>query len=150
LDADGRAVDWWSAAAQAGFESRARCIFQLYDGKSFDSARLDATRTLGESIADLGGLRVALAAAGQARARQMVAEPVVAGLTPDQQFFVSFAQTLCEVIPESDAAMLVAEDSHPPAPLRVNGAVSNIPEFAHAFQCAPGRKMAPETVCSLW
>ena len=110
--------------------------------------KLNGELTLGENIADLGGVKLAFAAmraAGGSKA-------TVAGLTPDQQFFVGMAQCWCTGTREPFARLLAATDPHSNPRSRVNGPLSNTPEFARAFQCREGSPMARPAAerCEVW
>ena len=114
--------------------------------------------TLGENIADLGGLKLSFAAL--ARARRADPSGAVAGtpwrrvggFTPAQQFFVGFAQAWCANYRPEALRLLVATNPHSPPKYRVNGPLSNLPEFAAAFQCKEGTPMVPAAAkrCEVW
>ena len=104
--------------------------------------------TLGENTADNGGLRVSYAAlqktlAGKPRAKRD-------GFTPEQRFFLGFANVWCQNVTEQAARQLAQTDSHSPGEFRVNGSVSNMPEFAQAFGCRAGQPMVRENACRAW
>src|SRR5262249_19152708 len=103
--------------------------------------------TLGENIADLGGMKMAHAAFV---ASGDTTTPPVGGLNADQQLFVSFAQSWCTKSSPELEKLRAATDPHSPPKYRVNGVLVNTPEFAQAFGCAAGAPMAPVNRCSLW
>jgi putative endopeptidase len=110
---------------------------------------LNGELTLGENIADIGGLKLAFAAYRDLREGEN--EAVVAdGFTEDQQFFLANAQIWCSKIREAEAKRRVQVDPHSPPRFRVNGAMANLPEFGEAFACEVGSPMRPEDICSVW
>ncbi|MEQ1504765.1 MAG: M13 family metallopeptidase [Myxococcota bacterium] len=150
FDAEGRLSEWWTPAAVEGFEKVAACVDTQYDGyEAAPGLHLSGELTLGENIADLGGLRISYRAYQQ-WVTENAPEPSVAGLTANQLFFVSHAQAWCSAASPEIMQMLVATDEHSPAKFRVNGPVSNLPEFAEAFQCAEGTPMRTANRCEVW
>ena len=104
--------------------------------------------TLGEDVADLGGLILAYRAWRTATANQRLMP--IDGLTPDQRFFVGYAQWACtNDRPENQRAKALT-DPHSPAKNRVNGLMVNLPEFEKAFACKPGQPMAATKRCRVW
>ena len=144
---EGEAADWWSAEAARRFEARATCVAEQYD--AFRAEPGDGTggdpRALATNLADLAGLRAGYEAMRGARNGEE--GPRVSGFTPDQQFFLAYAQSLC-----TTALAEVDPDGGVPASYRVNGPLSNFPEFAKAFRCGAGSSMArPAAVrCDVW
>ena len=151
FDAQGNLRDWWTAQDAAEFEKRAGCVADQYAQYTVvDDIKLNSKLTLGEDVADLGGTILALQAWRNATRNQRLAP--VEGLTPDQRFFVGFAQWACgDERPESKRANAIT-NPHSPLEYRINGVVVNIPEFAAAFSCKPGQPMfkAPDKVCRVW
>jgi endothelin-converting enzyme/putative endopeptidase len=151
-DGQGNLRDWWTDAAAKEFERRAECVAKQYDGYvAVGDVHLNGHLTLGENLADLGGTKLAYAGFQAARAGKSP-PPTVAGFSADQQFFLGLAQGWCTQMREPFARMLAATDPHSPAQYRVNGPLSNLPEFAAAFQCSAGRPMVrpPEQRCVVW
>jgi endothelin-converting enzyme/putative endopeptidase len=74
----------------------------------------------------------------------------VAGYTPSQQFFLAHAQAWCQLIRPENARLRALTDPHSPAQWRVNGPLSNLPEFARAFSCKPGDPMVRAEACTIW
>ncbi len=151
-DALGNLRDWWTPAVATEFDRRARCLVDQYAAyEPVPGVHVNGELTLGENIADLGGLRLAFAAHREA-AQGRPPEPAVAGFTPDQQIFVAMAQSWCTKMREPFARMLAQTDPHAPDRFRVNGPVSNLPEFAAAFQCPAGSRMTrpPDRRCQIW
>jgi endothelin-converting enzyme/putative endopeptidase len=151
-DALGNLADWWTPEVAKEFDRRAACVSRQYAGyESVPGVRLNGDLTLGENIADLGGLKLAFAAMEAAR-RGEKADGAVAGFAPAQQFFVGYAQSWCAKYREEELRLRAVTDPHSPARFRVNGPLSNLPEFAAAFGCAEGTPMvrAAAERCEVW
>jgi endothelin-converting enzyme/putative endopeptidase len=148
FDADGNLKDWWTAKVNAEFDKRATCVEKQFDEYTvLGDLHVNGKLTLGENIADLGGVKLAFAA----MKKQLAKEPSPGSFTPEQQFFLGFAQGWCTNMRDEALRMLVNTNPHAPPKLRVNGPLSNIPEFAQAFQCKPGSKMTRgEKRCEVW
>jgi endothelin-converting enzyme/putative endopeptidase len=152
FDAEGNLRDWWTPSVSAEFDRRAACVEKQFDDYvAIDELHVKGKLTLGENIADLGGLKLAYAALGRAE-REHPATPPLGGFTPEQQFFLGFAQGWCTNIRPEAARLLASVDPHSPARWRVNGPLANLPEFASAFQCKEGDKMVhgPDKRCVVW
>jgi endothelin-converting enzyme/putative endopeptidase len=152
-DAAGNLRDWWTPSVSQEFDRRAACVVEQYSAyESVPGVRLDGRLTLGENIADLGGLRLAFAAMQAARQGAGAAGAQVAGFGPEQQFFVGFAQSWCAKFREEALRLRAVTDPHSPAKFRVNGPLSNMPEFASAFRCAEGTPMVRPAArrCEVW
>ena len=152
FDAVGNLRDWWTKSVAAEFDRRAQCVVDQFDGyTAVDDVRLNGQLTLGENIADLGGLKLAFAAYQASRAGKSP-EPPVAGFTPEQAFFISYAQSWCTAIRPEFARLLAQTDAHAAARWRVNGPLSNLPEFQKAFGCPVGSPMARAggKRCEIW
>ena len=156
FDDEGRQYDgrgglsvWWSPAANEEFEKRASCVERQFSAyEVLEGLRVNGKLTLGENIADLGGIKIAYAAY-----RSLAAEPEEAGaMTPEQQFFIGYAQAWCSVQRPETVRLRLATDPHAPPRLRVNGPLTNFPVFAKAFGCAEGTPMArPASLrCEVW
>ncbi|MDE2292907.1 MAG: M13 family metallopeptidase [Elusimicrobia bacterium] len=154
-DAKGDLADWWTRADGRAFERRADAFAREYGAfvtvASTDPAkvvRLDGRLTLGENIADNGGLRLAWMAL--ARAGGAGPGPSADGWTPAQRFFLAYAQGWCENLTAADAREKAKSDEHATGRWRVDGVVSNMPEFAAAFSCREGSPMAPAVRNRVW
>lgn len=146
---DGNMTDWWTAADGAEFERRAQCVADQYAGyTAVDEVKLNGKLTLGENVADNGGVRVAYGAFLDTLAGRQ-AEPQD-GFTPQQRFFLGYAQIWCQNMTPEAARLRAQTDPHSPGQWRVNGVVSNMPEFAQAFSCKPGQPMVRENACRVW
>ncbi len=111
---------------------------------------VDGKLTLGESVADLGGEILAYVA-WKNETKDKKLEPLD-GLTPDQRFFVGFAQWACSNATPEQRRQWALTDPHPPARYRINGVVVNMPEFTKAFSCKSGQPMVKQTnqICRVW
>jgi putative endopeptidase len=139
-DARGNLRDWWTADDAARFRHRAGLIVDQFDHYvAIDTLHINGTLTQGENIADLGGLKVAYAALE--RSLQGKPRQAADGFTPEQQFFLAWARIWAENRRPAYARMVVLIDSHSPGKWRVNGPMSNMPEFAAAFHCQAGNPM---------
>jgi predicted metalloendopeptidase len=152
FDAQGNLRDWWTPAVAKEFERRAACVARQFDG--YDAVegepgdKLNGELTLGENLADLGGTKLSFAAYQAGRGGKPA--PQVEGFDADQAFFVSFAQAWCTKVRPQLARVLAKTDPHSPPRWRVNGPLSNRPEFAKAFQCAAGSPMVRAERCEVW
>lgn len=147
FDAKGNLADWWTAEDARSFEAKASCIDAQYAGyEVLPGVKLNGKLTLGENTADNGGLRVARMALAELPRKL----GDVDGRTPDQRLFYGFAQIWCQNRTEASARMLAQVDSHSAPEWRVNGTVSNMPEFAAAFGCREGARMVRAPACRVW
>jgi putative endopeptidase len=155
FDARGNLTDWWTPAVNEEFDRRARCVVDQYADYVVDPAvpdvKVNGQLTLGENIADLGGLKLAFAAYQASRGGRGP-EASVAGFTPEQAFFLAQAQVWCTAIRPENARLRAATDPHAPPRWRVNGPLSNLMEFREAFSCPAGSAMvrAAEKRCEVW
>jgi len=150
-DAKGNLKDWWTKEDAAEFARRAACVSDQYSTYiAVDDVHVNGKLTLGEDVADLGGLILAYRAWRGATANQRLAP--VDGLTPDQRFFVGNAQWACSNIRPEAMRLRARTNPHSPPKYRVNGLVVNVPEFGQAFSCKPGAPMTKpaEKVCKVW
>ena len=150
-DAKGNLKDWWTPKDVAEFNRRAACISDQYSGYiAVDDIQVNGKLTLGEDVADLGGLVLAYRAWRSATSSRRL-QPID-GLTPDQRFFVGYAQWACANVRPQVARLRARTDPHSPSKYRVNGLMVNMPEFGQAFGCKPGTPMTrpPEKVCRVW
>ncbi len=150
FDGDGNLKSWWEPAVRKRFDERTSCVVQQYDGyEVLPGLRLNGKLTLGENIADIAGLKLAHRTFKEFRkdAREAI---VAEGFSEDQQFFLATAQMWCTNIREQALRDRVITDVHSFAHYRVVGPLSNLPEFAKAFSCPEGSRMAPKTSCTVW
>jgi putative endopeptidase len=149
-DATGNLKNWWTKKDADEFNKRTQCLVDQY-GKYVvvDDIHINSKLTLGEDLADFGGLVLAIIA----WKTEMAANPpppLKDGFTPDQRFFVGMAQWACANERPEQLRVLAVTDPHSPTKYRVNGLVSNFKEFETAFACKPGQPMAPVDRCHVW
>jgi endothelin-converting enzyme/putative endopeptidase len=149
FDSKGNLKDWWTKKDAEEFTKRAACISDQYSQYTVvDEVKINGKLTLGEDVADLGGLILAYSAWKHATAAKKL--ETIGGFTPDQRFFVGFAQWDCgDERPESKRANAIT-NPHSPEEYRINGVVSNMPEFAKAFSCKAGQPMVRAQACRVW
>ncbi|MBI5533150.1 MAG: M13 family metallopeptidase [Deltaproteobacteria bacterium] len=149
FDARGDLKDWWTKQDAKEFEKRTACIKEQYaQYVVVDEIHINSALTLGEDVADLGGTILAWMA-WKSATQGMTLSPVD-GLSPEQRFFVGMAQWACTNERPEDLRLHAATDPHSPGRFRINGVVSNMPEFWKAFQCKPGQPMVRQQVCRVW
>ena len=143
FDATGQMRDWWAEADTAEFKRRAKVVVaQFNEYEVSDGLSVNGELTLGENIADLGGLKVALAA--MLAANDGEGDRRVAGLTPQQRFYLAYARAWRQNYTDEYLRLLVNSDPHSPSHLRCNGPLSNLASFAEAFDIAEdSRSMRP-------
>jgi putative endopeptidase len=150
-DGQGLLRDWWSSGTKAEFNDRTACLAQQYARYPVGDLFVNGNLTLGENIADSGGLSLAWTAYhNYQKAHPDPDWASVSRISSDQLFFLSFAQTWCSVYRPAYAKQLVLTDPHSPPKYRVNGVVPNFQPFADTFQCAAGTPMNPVHKCLLW
>ena len=150
-DAKGNLKNWWTKEDRQKFEARTQCVQDQYAKYVVvDDIHINSKLTLGEDVADLGGEILAYAAWRDA-VKDVELHPIDR-FTPDQRFFIGFAQWACTNERPEDLRVRAVTDSHSPAKYRVNGVVLNMPEFAKAFSCKPGQPMVKpaDQVCKVW
>ena len=153
FDAEGNFKNWWTPADLTEFEKRTGCIADEYGSfVAVDDVHLNGRLTLGENTADNGGIRIALRALRNAMAEDArnSAKQNKDGFTPEQRFFLGFAQIWCENRTPESARLLAKTDPHSPGEYRVKGTVQNNDDFAKAFNCKPGQKMVSANACHVW
>jgi len=151
FDAHGNLKDWWTKEDREKFDARTKCVDDQYSGYiAVDDVHVNGKLTLGENVADLGGEILAYIAWKDATKDKNL-QPID-GLTPEQRFFVGFAQWDCANERPEDLRVRAITDPHSPAKYRINGVVVNMPEFAEAFHCKAGQPMVkpPAQICRVW
>jgi len=149
FDAQGNLKDWWTAEDAKAFTGRAQCIVDQYAQYVIvDDIRINSELTLGEDVADIGGLILAWMAWKAEVADKNLGDRD--GLDPEQRFFVGYAQWACENQRPENLRVKALTDPHSPGKYRVNGLVVNMPEFEKAFSCKPGSPMVSEKRCRVW
>ena len=149
FDAKGNLKDWWTPEDSKAFNDRAQCIADQYAQYVIvDDIRINSKLTLGEDVADVGGLILAwMAWKAETAGKALESRD---GLTPEQRFFVGFAQWACENDRPENLRVKALTDPHSPGKYRVNGIVVNMPEFEQAFSCKPGSAMVSAKRCRVW
>ncbi len=151
FDPEGNLRNWWTPEDLKNFEARAECIRSEYS--EFNVAQginINGKLVSGEAIADLGGATLALRAyekSLEGKQRQNLD-----GFTPEQRFFLGFAQVWGENMAAQEMTRRALTDPHAQGPFRINGTVSNMPAFQKAFNCPDGAKMVREAGkrCAIW
>jgi len=142
FDAKGAQRNWWTNLDRAKFESRTAKLEAQASGTKVAGLPINGKLTMGENIADLGGTTVAYDALQFALKRSP--EPLIDGYTPEQRFFLSWAQVWRRnTVPES-LKLMINTDTHSPSVFRTNGPLTNTPNFAKAFNCKPGDPMVAD------
>lgn len=137
--ADGNMVDWWTTEDAERFEARAAVLRNQFDNYVFlDTVNLTGKLTIGENIADLGGLTIAYQAL-QNKLEKDGRPGLIDGFTPEQRYFIAYAQVWRNHIREQELRRQIAEGPHPPGEARVNGIVYNLQEFYDAFGVEEGQ-----------
>ena len=149
FDAQGNLRDWWTAEDSKAFESRAACFADQYSAYTVaGDAKVNGRLTLGENTGDNGGLRLALMAylAGPG----LTAPALIDGFTPQQRVFLGWAQAWCENARPEAERLKAATNPHASNRYRVNGPLSNMPEFQQAFSCKADAPMVRQNACRVW
>jgi putative endopeptidase len=150
-DADGNLRDWWTSQDAAEFKKRVDCIANEYSNFSpVEGEKINGRLTLGENGADNAGIRLAYMALQGAIENGTVNKNALDGFTPEQRFFVGYAQIWCQNQRPESLRTSLRTNPHSPGEFRVIGVVENMPEFAKAFGCSPGQPMAAENGCRVW
>jgi putative endopeptidase len=149
FDAKGNLRDWWTKDDAKGFEDRINCVRDQFATYTVvDDIHINSKLTSGEDVADLGGTLLAYLAWKEATANEHL--PSVEGFTPDQRFFIGFAQWACENYRPEQLRVNAITDPHSPGEARINGIVTNLPEFGTAFSCAKTAPMVKANICKVW
>jgi putative endopeptidase len=151
FDAQGNLRNWWSKGDREKFETRTKCVEDQYAQYVIvDDIKINSKLTLGEDVADLGG--EILAYLGWQNATKDSKLATKEGFTPEQRFFIGFAQWDCANERPEELRVRATTDPHSPAKYRINGVLVNMPEFAKAFGCKSGQPMVKTEgkVCKVW
>ncbi|CAG9770030.1 unnamed protein product [Ceutorhynchus assimilis] len=150
-DKSGNLNHWWNNKTVDRFKQRTKCVVDQYNQYEIEGAKVNGNQTLGENIADNGGLKAAYHAYLELMNEQPEPKPLPGiPLNHKQLFFVAFAQVWCSTTTKEATNLQIEKDSHSPSPFRVMGAVSNLREFSDEFHCKPGSKMNPIKKCEVW
>jgi endothelin-converting enzyme/putative endopeptidase len=149
FDGQGNLRDWWTAADGKAYEERATCVADQYSGYSVAAdTHVNGRLTLGENTADNGGLRLALMAYLAGPGARNTTK--IDGFTPEQRVFLGWAQVWCENARPEAERLKAATNPHSSNKYRVNGPMSNMPEFAKAFSCKANAPMVRTSACRVW
>ncbi len=149
FDGEGNLKNWWTEKDKTEFEKRTGCIADEYSGFSpVEGVNLNGRLTLGENTADNGGARIASMALHNSYGSHE--PPPKDGFTPEQRFWIGFAQVWCENVRPERARTMALTDPHSPGRFRVNGVVQNSADFQKAFGCKAGQPMVRENACRVW
>jgi putative endopeptidase len=151
FDAEGNLRNWWSDEDLKTFQARAECIANQYGEYVVEeNLKLQGNLVTGEAIADLGGATLAL----RAYQKSLMGKDrkIVDGFTPEQRFFLGFAQVWGQNMAAEEGRRRALTDPHAPGPARVNLTVQNMPEFQDAWNCPQSAKMTREAAkrCNIW
>jgi len=150
FDAEGNLKSWWTKEDRSKFEERAACVTNQFNNYEVQPGlNINGKLTLGENIADLGGLSMAYAAFQ----KSLEGKPKPAnidGFTPEQRFFLGWAQVWATKSTAEFERQQVLTDPHSHARYRANGPLSNLPQFAEAFGCKQGNAMVRTDFCKIW
>jgi len=151
FDKQGKLVEWWEPAVSERFEERAQCVDDLYSSYEVQpGVHLNGKLTMGENIADLGGIKQAYIAYQGWKKEHGTPKVDVPGITDDQLVFLGYAQAWCTVTTPEFDKLRAATDPHSNPRSRVNGPLSQLPAFSAAFACKAGAPMNPEKKCEVW
>jgi predicted metalloendopeptidase len=149
FDAKGNLRDWWTSQDRKAFDARTQCVANEYSGfQPLPGMHINGKLTLGENVADNGGVRLALMALMDMMGSKNIGP--TGGFTPEQRFFLSFGQIWCENQTPESLRLRNQTDPHSPGKFRVDGVVQNMPEFQKAFGCKQGAPMVSQNACRVW
>ncbi len=151
-DKDGNLKEWWTKDDEAKFTERAQCMVKQYDSiEAVPGVHLNGKLTLGENLADLGGLWLAwLAWLDKAHAAHLDMDAQTGGYTPEQRFWIAYAQQWCTQTRPEQLRTQAQTDPHAPDEYRTNSVLQDLPEFAKSFSCKKDAKMVSPTPCRIW
>jgi endothelin-converting enzyme/putative endopeptidase len=151
FDAHGNLRDWWTPQDAKAFEARASCVSKEYSGfVATGDVHVNGDLTLGENTADNGGVRISLMALHDTLNSERRTENGIDGMTPEQRFFLAYAQGWCANATPQYLRRLALSNPHSPPEYRVNGVLANMPEFQQAYSCKKGQPMVRENACRVW
>ena len=153
FDENGNLVDWWEPKTAEAFKEKAKCIIDQYGNYSEQTTglNLNGINTQGENIADNGGFKIAYRAY-QKQTKVTGVEKKLPGLnySANQLFWISAAQTWCEVNRPEEMKNEILTDVHSPKSFRILGSFANLKDFSADFKCRKSSKMNPEKKCEVW
>lgn len=151
FDGNGDLRDWWTPQDNQEFHTRTECVAHEYDQfVAVDDVHVNGHLTLGENTADNGGLRISMRALHNRMQQSGKPPQKIDGFTPEQRFFIAYAQVWCENQTPAAARRQALTNPHSPGRYRVQGPLQNMPEFQQAFSCKAGDKMVSANPCRVW
>jgi putative endopeptidase len=152
FDKDGNLKNWWTTTDEKGFDERSQCMVNQYDAiEAVPGVHLNGKLTLGENLADLGGLWLAwMAWLDKADAAHLDMSAKTDGYTPEQRFWIAYAQQWCTQTRPEQLRTQAQTDPHAPDEYRTNSVLQDLPEFAKSFSCKKTDKMVSEKPCRVW
>ena len=151
-DKDGNLNDWWTKADEQKFDDRAACMVKQYDAiEAVPGVHLNGKLTLGENLADLGGTWLAwMAWQERAQAEHVDMNAKMEGYTPDQRFWIAYAQQWCTQTRPEQLRTQAQTDPHAPDEYRTNTVLTDLPAFAQSFNCKKTAAMVNPNPCRVW
>jgi putative endopeptidase len=152
FDKDGNLKDWWTKDDEQKFNQRAQCMVKQYDAiEAVPGVHLNGKLTLGENLADLGGLWLAwLAWEDKADEAHLDMSAKMDGYTPDQRFWIAYAQQWCTQTRPEQLRTQAQTNPHAPDEYRTNSVLQDLPDFAKSFSCKKTAKMVSPDPCRVW
>jgi putative endopeptidase len=152
FDKNGNLKNWWTRDDEQKFNDRAACMVKQYDAiEAVPGVHLNGKLTLGENLADLGGLWLAwIAWLDKADGAHLDMHAKLDGYTPDQRFWIAYAQQWCTQTRPEQLRSQALTNEHAPDEYRSNVVLSDLPEFAKSFSCKKGSKMMADPPCRVW
>jgi len=152
FDKDGNLKDWWTKEDGEKFKQKAQCMVDQYHAiEAVPGVHLNGKLTLGENLADLGGLWLAwIAWQDKAQAAHLDMSAKTEGYTPEQRFWIAYAQQWCTQTRPEQLRSQAQADPHSPDEYRTNSVLQDLPEFAKSFSCKPTDKMVSAKACRVW
>jgi putative endopeptidase len=152
FDKDGNLKNWWTKDDETKFTQKAQCMVDQYDAiEAVPGVHLNGKLTLGENLADLGGLWLAWAAwQDKAQAAHLDMNAKTDGYTPEQRFWIAYAQQWCTQTRPEQLRSQAQGDPHAPDEYRTNSVLQDLPEFAKSFNCKASDKMVSAKPCRVW
>ncbi|XP_044589355.1 endothelin-converting enzyme homolog [Cotesia glomerata] len=151
-DLNGNLNKWWNNATIQRFKNQTECFVQQYGNYQIENRHINGRQTLGENIADNGGLKAAYHAYlnSPLNYHDQLPLPGLSHLNHRQLFFINFAQVWCSATTSESLNLQIEKDSHCPPKFRVIGPLSNFPEFSREFNCPVRSHMNPDAKCEVW
>ncbi|CAG2246767.1 unnamed protein product [Mytilus edulis] len=149
FDKYGNLENWWTNKSSQGFIQKSQCMIDQYSQFKYQGYNIKGETTIGENIADNGGVKSGYTAFSTWKPEDIKKFPGL-NLTPEQLYFIGFGQIWCSYYTPAHARTSILTDVHSPAPIRPNGIAVNSPAFSKAFNCPKGSPMNPDHRCEIW